>query len=69
MEGYRRMKRMVKRMVREAKKRVNEEWTSSIAYNFKENKKKVWGKRSQKGGKFETIIYEKFDGKGVNPGE
>ena len=56
-------------MVREAKKRVNEEWTSSIAYNFKENKKKVWGKRSQKGGKFETIIYEKFDGKGVNPGE
>ena len=26
-------------MVREAKKRVNEEWTLSIAENFKENKK------------------------------
>ena len=29
-------------MVREAKKRVNEEWTLSIAENFKENKKKIW---------------------------
>ena len=37
---YRRMKRVVKRMVREAKKRVNEKWILSIAENFKENKKK-----------------------------
>ena len=35
------LKRM-KRMVREAKKRANEEWTLSIAENFKENKKKFW---------------------------
>ena len=36
------MKRVVKRMLREAKKRVNEKWTYSIAQNFKENKKKIW---------------------------
>ena len=36
---YRRMKRVVKRTVREAKKRLNEEWTLSITDNFKENKK------------------------------
>ena len=29
-------------MVREAKKRVNEEWTERISKNFKENKKNVW---------------------------
>ena len=40
MNEYRRMKRTVKRMVREAKKRVNEKWILSIAENFKENKKK-----------------------------
>ena len=39
MDEYKRMKMVVKRMVREAKKRVNEEWTLSIAENFKENKK------------------------------
>ena len=37
LDEYKRMKRMV----REAKKRVNEEWTLSIAKNFKENKKKI----------------------------
>ena len=42
MDEYKRMKMVVKRMVREAKKRVNEEWTVSIADNFKENKKKIW---------------------------
>ena len=42
LDEYKRMKMVVKRMVREAKKRVNEEWTLSIAENFKENKKKVW---------------------------
>ena len=36
---YRGMKRVVKRMVREARKRVNEEWTLSITDHFKENKK------------------------------
>ena len=40
MDKYRRMKRVVKRMVREAKRRVNKEWTISIPENFKENKKK-----------------------------
>ena len=40
MDEYRRMKRVVKRMVREPRKRVNEEWTLSTAENFKENKKK-----------------------------
>ena len=40
LDEYKKMKRVVKRMVREAKKRVNEEWTLSIADNFKENKKK-----------------------------
>ena len=39
---YKRMKRMVKRMVRESKKRVIENWTLSIADNFKENKRKFW---------------------------
>ena len=29
-------------MVREARKRVNEEWTLSVAENFKENKKNIW---------------------------
>ena len=42
LDEYRRMKRVVTRMVREGKKRVNEEWTLSIAENFKENKKKCW---------------------------
>ena len=42
LDEYKRMKMVVKRMVREAKKRVNEEWTVSIADNFKENKKKIW---------------------------
>ena len=42
LEEYRKMKRVVKRMVREARKRVNEEWTLSIAENFKENKKTFW---------------------------
>ena len=41
LDEYRRMERVVKRMVREAKKRANEEWTLSLAENFKE-KKKVW---------------------------
>ena len=40
MDEYRRVKGVVKRMVRGAKKRVNEEWTFSIAENFKENKRK-----------------------------
>ena len=31
LDEYRRMKRVVKKMVREAKKRVNKEWTLSIA--------------------------------------
>ena len=42
LDEYRRMKRVVKRMVREAKKRVNEEWTFSTATNFKVNKKQFW---------------------------
>ena len=29
-------------MVREARKRVNEEWTFSVAENYKENKKNIW---------------------------
>ena len=37
------MKRVVKRMVRGARKSVNdEEWTLSIAENFKGNKKQIW---------------------------
>ena len=36
------MKRVVKRMVREAMKGVIEEWTLSIAENLKENKSKFW---------------------------
>ena len=40
LDEYKRMKMVVKRMVREAEKRVNEEWTLSIAEHFKENKKK-----------------------------
>ena len=32
--------RIMKRVVQEAKKRMNEEWTLSIAENFKENKNK-----------------------------
>ena len=39
MEEYRIMKMVVKRMIREARKRANEEWTVSIAENFKENEK------------------------------
>ena len=33
---------MVKRVVRETKKRANEEWTLSIAEKFKENNKQIW---------------------------
>ena len=59
LDEYRRMKRLVKRMIREAKKRVNEEWTLTIAENFKENKKKnlEGSKLGQKGGKPEVIVY------------
>ena len=62
---------MVKRMVREAKKIVNEEGTLSVAENFKENKKKFLerNKQGQKGGESEDIIYKKFDGRGVNSGD
>ena len=42
MDEYKRKKRVVKRMVREAKKRVIEKWTLGIGENFKENKKKFW---------------------------
>ena len=44
---------MVKRIVREVKKRMNEEWIFSIAEKFKENKKNVLerSKRSQKRGR------------------
>ena len=42
LEQCRRMKRVNKRMVRKARKRVNEEWTLSIAENFKEKKKIFW---------------------------
>ena len=42
LDEYMRMKRVFKRMVREAKKRVNEEWTFSKAENFKEDKKYIW---------------------------
>ena len=42
MDEYRRMKMVVKRMVREAKERVNEELTLRIVENFKENKKQFW---------------------------
>ena len=38
LDEYKRMKMVVKRMVREAKKRVNEEWTLSITENFKEKR-------------------------------
>ena len=38
LDEYRRMKRMV----REAKKRVNEEGTLSMVQNFKENRKTFW---------------------------
>ena len=36
------MKRVVEKMVREARKNVNEEWTLRIAETFKENNKKPW---------------------------
>ena len=39
MDEYGRMKRVIKRMLREVKKGVNEEWILSIAENFKENKR------------------------------
>ena len=42
LEEYRRMKKVVKKMIREARKRVNEEWTFSITENFKSDKKKFW---------------------------
>ena len=42
LEDRKKMRNAVKRMVREAKKRVNEECTLSIAQNFKENKKQFW---------------------------
>ena len=42
MEECKRMKRVVKMMVREVRKRVNEEWTLSIAENFKGKKKKIF---------------------------
>ena len=64
MDEYRRMKRLVKRMVREAKKRVNEEWTLSIAENFKENKKKFWKgvNEVKKVKSLRPFFYKKFDG-------
>ena len=40
LEEYRRKKRLVKKMVQDARKIINEEWTLSIAKNFKENNKK-----------------------------
>ena len=40
-EGLDEYKRM-KRMLRKTKKTVNDEWTLSIAENFKENKKMFW---------------------------
>ena len=43
LDEYTRMKRVVKRMIRKAKKRVNKEWTLSIAENFKE--KNLEGRR------------------------
>ena len=42
MEKYERMKMVVKKIMREAKKKTNEEWRVSIADNFKENEKKLW---------------------------
>ena len=42
LKKYRRMKRVVKRMLREARKRVNEKKIFSIAENFKENKTIFW---------------------------
>ena len=39
LKEYRRMKMMGKKMVQEAKKRVNKEWTVSTTENYKENKK------------------------------
>ena len=54
LDEYRKMKRMVKRMVREAKKRMNEEWTLIKVENFKENKKIFW-KRINKVRKGETV--------------
>ena len=47
LDEYRRMKTGVKRMVLEAKKRVNEEWTLSIAENFKEYKKIFWKRENE----------------------
>ena len=37
LEEYRRMKKGVKRMVRGARKRMNEEWILNITENFKDN--------------------------------
>ena len=67
MDEYRRMKRVVKRMVRGARRRENEEWTLSVAENFEENKKILEGsERGHKRGNSEVIISEKLDGRGVN---
>ena len=40
LEEYRRKKRLVKKMVQDARKIINEEWTLGIVKNFKENNKK-----------------------------
>ena len=69
MEEYRKMKRLVKRMVRGAKKRVNEEWTLSIAKDLKKIEILERSKLGQKGRESEAIIYDKFDERGVNSGE
>ena len=42
LEEYMRMKGAIKRIVREAKRRVNGEWSVGIVGNFKENKRKIW---------------------------
>ena len=39
LKEYMRMKRVVKRRVREEKKRLNEEWILNLAESFKDNKK------------------------------
>ena len=68
MNEYKRMKKVVKRMVQEGKKIVNEEWTLSIAENFKKNKKKFWKgvNEVRRGEILRLLSIRKFDARGIN---
>ena len=57
-------------MVREVRKRVNEELISRIAENVKENMKTFWkGVNGVRKGESEVVGCEKLNGCGVNSGE